>query len=132
MTGEDIADSDALIRRIPPLHLPKQDQSMIGPDGTAPLRPPSSAFALRAGERGLSFHLQSSLEFAGEPLSYGCPADEPGWRVVRIEAGRVRALGLAIVRDGLPHHVLVLGLAERSKPERRKLQRELARSARYI
>lgn len=105
---------------------------MIGPDGTASLRPPSSAFSLRQGEPGLSFHLQSSLELAHEPLSYGCPPGEPGWAVVRIEAGRIRALGLEIVRDGKPHHVLVRGLANRSNPEQRKLQKALAKSARYI
>ncbi len=132
MTGEEIADSDGLLRRIPPLHQPVHDQSMSGPDGRASLRPPSSAFSLRPGERGLSFHLQSSLELAGEPLSYGCPPGEPGWAVVRIEAARIRALGLEIVADGVPHHVLVLGLADRSRSEQRRLQKDLAKSARYI
>ena len=81
---------------------------------------------------GLSFHLETSLREAGEQLTYGCPSGEPGWAITRIAAGRVRSLGLRIERDGLPHHVQVLGLAELTGQALRRMQRSLARNSAYV
>ena len=131
MTPQAIPDQEGLLRRIPPWHEPQVDQNP--PGGGAPtLRPPSPAFALDVGEVGLSFHIESSLRSAGEPLTYGCPLGAPGWAVTRISAGAVRSLGLQIVRDELPHHVQVIGLADLSGGALRRMMRTLAKHSVYI
>jgi hypothetical protein len=129
--SDDVADDEGLLRRIPPWHQPVNRQNM--PDNGPPtLTPPSPAFALDEGEEGLSFHLESSLRVAGEPLTYGCPPGVPGWAVARIAAGYVRGLGLRIVRDTLPHHVQVVGLADLQGTARRRMQRNLAQHSIYV
>jgi hypothetical protein len=128
---EEIADEERLLRRIPPWHAPQENQNPPG-GGKPILRPPSSAFALDRGETGLSFHIESSLRAAGEQLTYGCPDGEPGWAVTRITAATVRTFGLRIERDGLPHHVLVLGLAELKGGALRRMQRDLAKNSEYV
>lgn len=130
MSAEELSD-DELLRRITPYHEPRMDQNP--PSGGAPiLRPPSNAFALRPGEAGLSFHIESSLRAAGEPLTYGCPSGEPGWAVARILAGRVRSLGLRVERDGLPYHAQVFGLDDLRGGALRRTLRDLARHSNYI
>lgn len=131
MSDQDIPDDEGLLRRIPPWHEPQQNQNP--PDGGAPaLRPPSAAFALDGGEAGLSFHVESSLRAAGEPLTYGCPIGQPGWAVTRIHAGAVRRLGLRVERDNIPHHVQVFGLANLRGSALRRLQRDLAKNSVYV
>lgn len=131
MSPHDVSDEEGLLRRIPPWHEPLENQNPA-PGDVPSYRPPSAAFALDRGEEGLSFHLESSLRAAGEPLTYGCPLSEPGWAVARIDAGTIRHLGLCIQRDGKPHHVQVFGLAALSGAKRRKMQRELARHSVYV
>jgi hypothetical protein len=126
-----IEDGEGLLRRIPPWHEPQMNQNPPG-GGPPSLRPPSSAFALGHGELGLSFHLLSSLQAVGEPLTYGCPENEPGWAVTRIDAGTVRSFGLRIERDAQPHHVLVLGLAQLRGQALRRMLRDLARNSIYV
>jgi hypothetical protein len=129
--AEEIAGGDGLLRRIPPWHEPQENQNP--PGGGAPsLRPPSPAFALDHGEEGLSFHLESSLRSAGEPLTYGCPNGEPGWAVTRIDTAIVRGFGLRIESDGKPHHVLVFGLAKLTGNALRRMQRDLAKNSVYV
>jgi hypothetical protein len=131
VTDHDIPDEEGLLRRIPPWHEPQENQNP--PGGGAPaLRPPSAAFALDGVEAGLSFHMESSLRAAGEPLTYGCPIGQPGWAVARISAGMVRGLGLRIERDDLPHHVQVFGLADLRGNARRQMQRSLAKNSMYV
>jgi hypothetical protein len=129
--AEEIRDDDWLLRRIPPWHLPEKNQNE--PDGSnQTIRPPSAAFALDRGETGLSFHLESSLRAAGEPLSCGCPDGEPGWAVTRISVSTVRAMGHEVVRDDQPHHVLLLGLADLKGTALKRAQREIARKSSYV
>jgi hypothetical protein len=128
---DDIPDEEGLLRRIPPWHEPQENQNPA-PGDVPSYRPPSAAFALDRGDDGLSFHLESSLRAAGQPLTYGCPPGEPGWAVARIDAGTVRRLGLRIERDDKPHHVQVFGLAALTGATRRKMQRELARHSVYV
>lgn len=131
MGSDDAGDDEGLLRPIPPWHEPQNDQnpSEGGPPG---MRPPSSAFALDGGEAGLSFHLETSLREAGEPLTYGCPPGEPGWAVARITARCVRNLGLRIERDDKPHHVQVYGLSGLKGQALRRMQRSLARNSAYV
>ena len=131
MCEHEIGDGEGLLRRIPPWHEPQENQNPPG-SGPPTLRPPSPAFALDQGEEGLSFHMESSLRSAGEALTYGCPNGEPGWAVTRIDAGTVRAFGLRIERDGQPHHVLVIGLAQLSGQALRRMQRNLAKNSVYV
>ena len=128
--SKEISDDEWLIRRIPPHHspVPYQDPAL----GEVRERPPSAAFALGIGEFGLSFHLESSLRAAGEQLTYGCPEGVPGWSVARIQARRLRALGLALIRDEVPHHVQAFGLAELGNSRRKKVQQEIAKASEYV
>lgn len=131
MGNGDIADDEWLLRRIPPWHLPQEVQNPTEGMLTT-FRPPSAAFALDHGEAGLSFHLESSLRAAGEALTYGCPPAEPGWAVTRVEAAAIRRLGLEIVHDDLPHHILVFGLEKLKGSALRKMQREIAKLSVYV
>jgi hypothetical protein len=128
---EEVSDEEGLLRRIPPWHAPQENQNSPGSAGPV-LRPPSAAFALDHGEIGLSFHIESSLRAAGEQLTYGCPDGMPGWAVTRIAASTVRSFGLRIERDGVPHHVQVLGLAGLVGQARKRMQRDLAKHSVYV
>jgi hypothetical protein len=129
--SDDIPDDEGLLRRIPPWHSPQESQNPGG-GGPPTLRPPSPAFNLEKDEEGLSFHIESSLRAAGEPLTYGCPFGEPGWAVARITAAEVRSLGLRIERDKLPHHVQAFGFAELMGTAKRRMARNLAKIAIYV
>lgn len=125
-----LADDEYLLRRISPFHQPVRDETC---DGGPRIRPPSAAFALRRGERALSFHSESSLRAAGEPLTYGSTPGA-GQAVTRIAAGVLRKLGLDPQRDPdpeQPHHVLVSGLAALSGTEQKRMQQRIAKASEY-
>ena len=131
MGSEEITDDDWLLRRIPPWHSPQENQNESN-DGSQSIRPPSPAFSLDRGEEGLSFHLEKSLRAAGEPLTYGCPDGEPGWAVTRISVKVLKTMGLRIVRDEQPHHVMVFGLSDLKGMALRRMQRDMARNSTYV
>jgi hypothetical protein len=128
--SNEISDDEWLLRRIPPHHSPVEYQDPAL--GEVRQRPPSAAFALGIGELGLSFHLESSLRAAGEQLTYGCPEGVPGWSIARIQACRLRDLGLTLVRDEVPHHVQAFGLADLGNSRRKKIQQEIAKASDYV
>ncbi len=124
---QEVRDDDWLLRRIPPWHVPVQDEADGGRQ-----RPPSSAYALEAEEEGLSFHVERWLRDAGEPLTYGCPDGVPGWAVARVPVAAVKQLGFDILPDGIPYHVQVRGLAQLGTSKRRKAQQQIARQSVYV
>jgi hypothetical protein len=115
-----IADSDELLRFV--THKPSH--------WTSEGKPSSAAFATRKGERGLSFALLSIL--ADEGLDDLAPLEgRPGYGLVSLRVGDVRAHGCGVVRDPVvsetpreddPAHCLVLYPPGVDKPELKLLR----------
>jgi len=121
-TVEIVAD-DALLRRVVP--------GLVTRQGT--VRPTSVVFKPHPDDGAVSVDVRRLLPVPGDPLSV--LAGFPEYGLVELLASTVRGAGLQVFHAPLadnPAHANIVGLADMSRAESKRLQRELAKKAAWV